>query len=222
MAAESIRSVLQAAAERYALTLTTAQFERLERYVTMVYRWQRIANLTAASGPASFVREHVVDCLAVLPHLQAGRLLDVGSGAGLPGLVIAICDPERPVVLLEARAKRARFLTQAVIELGLASVEVVNLRAEQFEPAQPCAVIVARALGALSEFAAVTRAAHSSTTLLYAMKAGVDADELAQVGAARVIPLVVPGYRERHLVVMSCNMSVNGGGYPGEAGGVVP
>lgn len=218
MAAGNTKSVLAAAAERYALALADEQLERLERYVEMVFRWQRIANLTAAAGPASFVREHVVDCLAVLPHLPPGRLLDVGSGAGLPGIVIAVCEPVRPVTLLEARAKRARFLTQAAIELDLAAVDVVNARAERFRPAAPYAVIITRAFGSLADFAAVTSGAQGAATELLAMKAAVLADELTQVGPSRVIPLTVPGFRERQLVAISCSVP----GRAGEAGGLVP
>lgn len=202
MAGGRVPDLLSAAAARYGLALDAQALGRLERYVALVMRWQRIANLTAAGDAATFVREHVVDCLAVVPALADGALLDVGSGAGLPGVVIAICQPERPVTLLEARAKRARFLTQVAIELGLTRVSVVNARAESWRPAAPCAAIISRAFGSLAEFARATAGAQGPQTLLYAMKATLDAAELAACPGARRIALEVPGYRERCLVVM--------------------
>lgn len=220
MAADSIRGVLAAAAERYGLGLDAAALDRLEQYIALIFRWQRIANLTAAKRPASFVREHVVDCLAVVPHLGDGSVLDVGSGAGLPGLVIAICEPERAVTLLEARAKRVRFLTQAVIELGLRRVAVSAGRAEDFRPPEPYDWIIARAFGSFSEFARVTRSAQGPGTQLVAMKAAIAPTELAEFDAAtiEIKKLDVPGMRERHLLLLRSASASS----PQEGDGLVP
>ena len=149
-----------------------------------------------------------------LAELNPGpRVLDVGSGAGLPGIVLAIANPALDIALLEPRAKRARFLTQVRIELGLEHVAIVRARVEAHSPVAPYDDIVTRALGSFAGFVSATRHLHAPGTRLTAMKARFDASEFdastgapnaAPAAAARVsvIPLTVPGYRDRCLVTL--------------------
>ena len=99
-----VRALLGQAAQGYGLSLSDPQLDQLERYIAMVMSWGRVANLTAATSALAFAREQLVDSLAVVPHIGPGRLLDVGSGNGLPGIVLAIVLPDLTVTALEPRA----------------------------------------------------------------------------------------------------------------------
>ena len=208
-----ICALLGGAAHDYGLSVSETQLAQLARYVAMTMSWARIANLTGATNALAFAREQVVDCLAVVPHAGSGRLLDVGSGNGLPGVVLAIALPALSVTLLEPRAKRARFLSQVRIELGLANVEVICARVEDHHPSQAYDTVVTRAFGALSEFIAASRALLGAHTRLLAMKGHLDPTELADCGlpatALRCIALAVPGYAERHLVVVKVDAAAS-------------
>lgn len=218
--ANPVRAVLAEAAARYGVPLADPQLDRLERYIAMVMSWSRVANLTGAASALAFAREQVVDSLAVVPHIGRGRLLDVGSGNGLPGVVLAIARPDLAVTLLEPRAKRARFLTQVRIELALANVEVMCARVEDHRPRQDYDMLIARALARLPDFLAATGALRGPRTQLLAMKGQLLDAELAAcalpAAALRTIALAVPGYAERHLVI------INADGSTSEAGPFVP
>ena len=209
-----IRTLFAGAADAYGFSLCELQLDQLVRYVAMTMSWGRIANLTGANSALVFAREQVIDCLAVVPHAGEGRLLDVGSGNGLPGVVLAIALPALSVTLLEPRAKRARFLTQVRIELALDNVEVVCARVEDHHPHHTYDTVLSRAFGALSEFYKASRALCGIHTRLLAMKAYLEPTELADCGLPSAdlccIPLAVPGYNERHLVVIEASATSDG------------
>lgn len=119
---------MEDAARALAISLSHEHREKLAAYAELVLRWNRFANLTGAPDAPSFVRKFIADALAIAPFVQGERVADLGSGAGLPGVVLAILAPARQAVLVEARARRARFLRQVSIELGLENVEVVGTR----------------------------------------------------------------------------------------------
>ncbi len=202
----SLATLLDAAAAAQGLSLDERARERLVAYVALVRKWGRIANLTGDTTPAVFTREQVADCLAVVPYAGRGRLLDIGSGNGLPGIVLAIAQPELEVTLLEPRAKRARFLTQARIELELANVAVVEGRVEDHHPTQSYDTLIARAVAALPALLTAARHLLHPEARLLAMKGHLAPSELALPGVAPTAVethrLVVPGYAERHLVVV--------------------
>lgn len=198
---EASLASVSAAAAKLGVALDGASLARLARYAALVRKWSAITNLTAAETPAQFLEEHVVDCIAVVPHLPGPRVLDVGSGAGLPGIVLAIARADLTVTLLEPRAKRARFLTQAVIELELASVSVACERVEDYRPAVPYDDVVTRALGEFTKFVGAAGHLHERGARLTAMKADASAETLpGSEVPVRVIPLDVPGYRDRCLL----------------------
>ena len=209
-----MRALFSSAADADGFALSETQLAQLTRYVAMTMSWGRIANLTGARSALAFAREQVVDCLAVVPHAGHGRLLDVGSGNGLPGVVLAIVLPALSVTLLESRAKRARFLTQVRIELGLANVQIVCARVEAHHPLQAYDTVLARAFGPLAQFLAASRALCGAHTRVLAMKAYLEPAELADCGvpaaALRQITLAVPGYAARHLVVVQAGAMLNG------------
>ena len=128
--------------------------EKLLDLVALIAKWNRVYNLTAVREPAKMLTHHVLDSVAVAPYLPDGALLDIGSGAGLPGIPLAIIAPQRRVTLLDSNQKKSAFQRQAVIDLGLANVEVVNARVEEWGTPQRFAVVISRAFSDLAQFVA--------------------------------------------------------------------
>lgn len=182
---------------------------RLLAYVALLARWNRVYNLTAVRDPAEMMRRHVLDSLAVLPHLQGPRVIDVGSGAGLPGIPLAIASPACRFVLLDANAKKTRFLIHAVGELALTNVEVVRSRVEDYRPESGFDSVISRAFASLADMLALTARLCRPGGRLLAMKGRIEPDELAAIPPAYGVPVTtvlhVPGVRaERHLVSLAC------------------
>ncbi len=187
------------------LALDAAQQQRLLAYLALLLKWNKAYNLTAVRDPLEMVTKHLLDSLALLPHLQGGRLLDVGSGAGLPGIPLAIAAPQREVTLLDANSKKTRFLLQAKGELGLYNLSVVHSRVEQYRPERLFDTVTARAFASLAELYQDTAHLLAPGGCLLAMKGEYPAQELAAlpqgVVVREVIAVTVPGLRaQRHLV----------------------
>lgn len=180
--------------------------ETLSRYVTLIAKWNRVYNLTAVRDPEDMVTHHILDSLSVLPHLPDGRMLDVGSGAGLPGIPLAVASP-RNVTMVDSNHKKATFITQACIELQLKNTKAVCSRLEDFNPPELYDAVVSRAFSDLNEFARLAGRFCAEGGRLYAMKGVYPYEEIALlpegVRLDQVIPLHVPGLdAERHLVVL--------------------
>ncbi|WP_298134966.1 16S rRNA (guanine(527)-N(7))-methyltransferase RsmG [Acidiferrobacter sp.] len=180
---------------------------RLLAYLETLARWNRVFNLTAVRDPEDMVARHLLDSLAILPHLPAGRLLDVGSGAGLPGIPIAVLQPQRPVVLLDRSRKRMDFLTEVVARMALTQVVLVHGRVEDHTPGAPYDVITARAFASLNDIAAATGRLLAQGGIIAAMKGALPTEEIASVAppfaVAAVHALQVPGLAaKRHLVAL--------------------
>jgi 16S rRNA (guanine527-N7)-methyltransferase len=185
-------------------------YEKLLGFVALLGKWNRTYNLTAIREPEQMVTHHVLDSLAVLPHLPRDdglRLLDIGSGGGVPGLPLAIARPSWRCVLIDASQKKGAFLQQAAIELGLGNVEAVTTRVEDYAAAAPFDAVISRAFSDLATFARTGQRLLATHGRLYAMKGAYPEDELAALPASvRVVAspaLAVPGLdARRHLVVM--------------------
>jgi 16S rRNA (guanine527-N7)-methyltransferase len=191
-----------------ALALPTGAAAKLMSYLDLLAKWNKVYNLTAIRDPLQAVSHHLLDSLAVLPELpdRSGALADVGSGAGLPGIPIAIAEPTRPVTLNDANEKKSAFLRQAVIELGLANATVHLGRVEDWRPAQGFAIVISRGFASLVDFIAACRHLAAPSGVLAAMKGVYPGDELAQVPADcdchDVRRIKVPMLdAERHLVL---------------------
>lgn len=189
------------------LEIPAATQHKLLDYLALIQKWNQVYNLTAIRETEKMVSHHLLDCLAVVPHVRAHSIIDVGSGAGLPGIPLALALPQSRVTLLEANHKKATFLKQAVIELGLGNVEVVCERVEAWQSQERFEIVISRAFSDLPEFlaAAGRRCADSGTVA--AMKGIYPDEEIAQLPPGfelcSVVPLTVPGLEaERHLVLM--------------------
>ncbi|AHF02526.1 methyltransferase GidB [Marichromatium purpuratum 984] len=145
---ERLGERLQAGCAALGIAPTAAQHNQLIDYLQLLVRWNRAYNLTAVRDPDEMVVRHLLDSLAVLPHLLGERVLDLGTGPGLPGLVLAIAVPECRVRLLDSNGKKVRFVRQAVLELGLANAEPVQARIETYRPGEKFSTIVSRAVAA--------------------------------------------------------------------------
>jgi 16S rRNA (guanine527-N7)-methyltransferase len=176
------------------------------RYLQLLERWNRVHNLTAVTGAEAMLDRHVLDSLSVLPRVQGDRVLDVGSGAGLPGLILALADPSREYLLLDAAAKRVRFLRAAIAELGLAHVQARHGRVEDLHPEAGFATVVSRAFAAPPEF--VRRAGHCVAPggrMLAMLGQAAAAEEALPAGwyYRRVEPVRIPGSSAtRHIAVI--------------------
>jgi 16S rRNA (guanine527-N7)-methyltransferase len=184
--------------------------DRLAAFLALLAKWNRTYNLTAIREPEQMVTHHVLDALAVLPHLPPGvslHALDVGSGGGVPGIPLAIARPSWRFVLLDASHKKGAFLQQAAIEVGLDNVEPVTARIEDYAPSASFDVVIARAFSDLATFARAGARLLAPGGRLFAMKGAYPGDEIARLpSSVRVVAarsLAVPGLdSKRHLIVM--------------------
>ena len=188
-----------------ALPLSDDQQAKLLRFVDLLNKWNKAFNLTAVREPADMVVRHLLDSLAVLPHVSEESLLDVGTGAGIPGIPLAICRPEQALTLVDSNGKKTRFVKQAAQELGLVNVEVVQSRVEQYRMSSP--QVISRAFASLPDMVRMTAHLLAPGGRLLAMKATPTDVEMAGLRSSwniEHIPLTVPMLDEpRQLVVLS-------------------
>ena len=130
---------------------------RLLAYVHLLEKWNRTYNLTAVRAPEQMIPRHLLDSLAILPYLQGQRVLDMGTGAGLPGIPLAMARPDLDFVLLDSNAKKTRFVTQACAELGLKNIEITQERVEKYQPARPFDTLVSRAFSTIADMLVADR-----------------------------------------------------------------
>jgi 16S rRNA (guanine527-N7)-methyltransferase len=189
------------------LTLGAHTQKRLLDYIALIEKWNRVYNLTAIREPEKMVSHHLLDSLAVAQHLRARRLLDVGSGAGLPGIPLALANPDMQVTLLDSNHKKAAFLNQAVIELDLKNAEVCAERVESWQTQARFDVIISRAFSDIGEFLRITRHLLAPGGVFAAMKGLHPYEEIDKLPPGcrvlQVLPLTIPGLEgARHLVLI--------------------
>ncbi len=196
---------------RLQLELPPETQQKLLDYVALVQKWNKVYNLTAVRETDKILTHHLLDSLAVVPHVaNATTILDVGSGAGLPGIPLALALPQAQITLLDSNQKKTAFLHQALIELQLRNAGVVCERAEKYQSNQLFSVVVSRAFSDLAAFVAQAGRLVAPGGTLLAMKGVHPADEIAQLTGGEseftlsgVTSLSVPGLdAERHLVFL--------------------
>ncbi|WP_367347333.1 16S rRNA (guanine(527)-N(7))-methyltransferase RsmG [Stenotrophomonas bentonitica] len=191
-----------------AMGLDAALAPPLLTYLTLLNRWNKTYNLTAIRDPLEMVTRHLLDSLAMQPYLEQGTLADLGTGPGLPGIPLAIARPQLQVTLVESNGKKARFMREAVRQLGLGNARVAESRAEALDEPGAYDNLTARAMDTLAGIIAVGGHLLRPGGRLLAMKGVYPHDEIAQLPAGwqveQVLPLKVPGLTgERHLVVVA-------------------
>jgi len=197
---------LQAGIDRLGLELPAGAPDALIDYIELLARWNRAYNLTAVRDPEAMVIRHLLDSLAVLPHLpDCPRLLDIGSGPGIPGMILAICRPDSEVTLVDSNLKMTRFAAAARRALDLPNVEVRRERVERIEPAAGYACVISRAFASLADFVRLAAPLLAEQGRLFAMKGRLDPAELDGLPSGFAIVarhrLDVPGLdAERHLL----------------------
>lgn len=201
---KAVAQRLAAGVAALGVSLSDAQQQQLVDYVALLHKWNRAFNLTAVRDPQEMVTRHILDALAVLPWLGSGSTLDVGTGGGIPGIVLAIARPQQPFVLLDSNGKKTRFVRQAALELGLANVEVVQARVEQYR--NGASQVISRAFASLVDMVSVTGHLLEDGGHLLAMKGALVEQEIAALPPqwqAEAVELSVPGLAEaRYLVVL--------------------
>ena len=196
---------LESGCAALSLTLEPSQRDALASYLDLLLKWNRAYNLTAVRDPADMVTRHLLDSLAIAAYLPPGRCLDVGTGAGLPGVPLAIFYPQREFHLLDSNGKKTRFLFQVKTGLGLANMTVHQARVEHFRPAAPFDVVLSRAFASLADMVQGCRHLLSPGGRFLAMKGAFPQEELAALdGRFELLAshrLAVPGLEEeRHLL----------------------
>jgi len=182
----------------------------IDRYVSflqLLVQWNKAYNLTAIRTPDAMVTHHILDSLAVLPYLRGDHALDVGTGAGLPGFILALARPDMQWVLLDSRQKKIRFINQAIMELRVTNVETICVRAEEYRPEALFTTVITRAFGSLHKFYASAKHLITPEGILLAMK-GVDiAGEIEELQGLKDAPvlqvhsLAVPGVEKARCLV---------------------
>ena len=203
--ASDLSDRLSRGASQLGLALDGTAQERLLHLIALLARWNRAYNLTAVRDPLEMVSRHLLDSLAVAPFLFGASVLDLGTGAGLPGLPLAIVEPQRRFWLLDSNQKKLRFVRQAVLELRLDNVETVHARMETYRPGRNFSTIASRAVAATDLLGAAHRDLLARPGRLLLMK-GRDLDDVARMqdlsdGSVHVHPLRIPFLDvERHLI----------------------
>lgn len=198
--------ILRAGAAKLGLKLDEHTQTQLLAYVDLLFKWNKVYNLTAIRDKSEMVSHHLLDSLAVVPHLWPGRWLDVGSGGGMPGLVLAIVKPDWQFTLLDSNTKKTGFVQQAVIEIGLKNVSVHSGRVEEWHPEYRFDGIISRAFAELGDFLAVSQHLIAPKGRWAAMK-GQPEPELAGITKGfeieNIVSLKVPGIEAARSLVIA-------------------
>jgi 16S rRNA (guanine527-N7)-methyltransferase len=205
--------LLAAGIAEMGLAVTVEAQQKLLQYLSLLHKWNKVYNLTAVREPLEMVTLHLLDSLSVLLHIRAKSLLDVGSGGGLPGIVLAICLPTLQVTTIDTVQKKAIFMRQVKGELGLENLTVVHERVENFEPTEKFEAIISRAFSEIALFIKLTQHLIAENGQWLAMKGNVphhefERSEFEGLGfkPSKIISLKVAGLQaERHLVVFENN-----------------
>ncbi|MEH6625486.1 MAG: 16S rRNA (guanine(527)-N(7))-methyltransferase RsmG [Motiliproteus sp.] len=201
------REILCIGIKRLGFELNETQIQNLLDYLQLLHKWNRAYNLTAVRDPLQMVERHLLDSLSVGQHLESNRIIDVGTGPGLPGIPLAILYPQKQFALLDSNGKRTRFLQQVVIELGLKNVSIHHGRVESHQVPMLYDEVISRAFASLQDMLTWTDCVCAQGGRFLAMKGQYPKDELAVLpDAFRLVAghrLTVPGSdAERHLLII--------------------
>ena len=197
---------LRAGAEALGLSLQQTQYDQLLEYLYLLEKWNRVYNLTAIHGLSKMIHYHLLDSLSLMPGLgECRKAIDVGSGAGLPGIPLAIAMPETFWVMLDSSSRKTRFIRQAIIHCGLKNAQVVQTRVQDYHAPDSPDFIVSRAYASLHEFCDSVAHLMGPGTRLLTMKTGLNPEEAGKLDRSRFTyeeeKLQVPGISEERSLV---------------------
>ena len=205
----SQQAILEQGIADAGLVISQPTQQKLLVYLALMQKWNKVHNLTAVRDPDEMVTLHLLDSLAVLPFIDGKSLLDVGSGAGLPGIPLAICLPELKVTVIDSNQKKVSFMRQAKAELGIANLEVLGGRVEEIQPDHKFDIVISRAFSDLSLFISLTYQLCDAHGKWLAMKGVypdaelVELEQKTKLKPSKVEVLKVPGLEaQRHLVFL--------------------
>ena len=202
----SAQELLVAGIQQLGLAFDGLKVEKLLQFIQLIQKWNKAYNLTAVTELPEMVTLHLLDSLAILPYINSSRIIDIGTGAGLPGIPLAIAQPEKQFVLLDSNAKKTRFVQQAIVELQLPNVNVVHARVESYQPEQPFDTILTRAFASLADIQKLTAHLLADHGEILAMKGHPTAEEIDQIhGHYQVLPLHIPGVHADRCLVKYAN-----------------
>ncbi|HDR0673793.1 TPA: 16S rRNA (guanine(527)-N(7))-methyltransferase RsmG [Pasteurella multocida] len=204
---QQLSQKLEILLKQTALSITDQQKEQLIKLVLLLNKWNKAYNLTSVRDPMEMLVKHILDSVVVSPHLQGKNFIDVGTGPGLPGLPLAIVNPNKHFVLLDSLGKRISFIRNAIRELGLDNVEAVLSRVEEYHPEQPFDGVLSRAFASLKDMTDWCQHLPKQDGYFYALKGLYHQEEVEELSEKftiqQVIRLQVPELiGERHLVIV--------------------
>ncbi len=204
---QTLNDLLKSALSENNMTVSAPVEEALIQYLNLLKTWNHAFNLTAITEPRDMVYLHLIDSLAAAPFIKNTHCLDVGSGAGLPGIPLALTHPEQQWVTIDKSSKKMRFITQVIAELKLTNLQAVANRVEDFHPSEKFNTIISRAYGTLRLFIESTAHLLNSDGIFIAMKGKYPQDELDHLPAGfqvkSVTPIQLKGLEvERHIIIM--------------------
>ena len=205
---ERCKDMLHTGLNTLGLTVNGQQTGQLLAFIQLLSKWNKTYNLTAIRRQEDMVALHLLDSLAILPYIQGQRAIDIGTGAGLPGIPLAICLPNVQFTLLDSNAKKTRFVQQAILELKLTNARIQHSRVEDYQPEQRFDTATTRAFASLPVVIDLTRHLLANEGIVLAMTGQPLIEETAQLGNnATLVPLHVPGVdAERHVVRIQPNL----------------
>ena len=204
---ENCQNILQHGLKELAITASENQLNSLLAFIQLIEKWNKAYNLTAVRNKEDMARLHILDSLTVLPFIEGGRVADIGTGAGLPGIPLAIFLPEVEFLLVDSNSKKTRFVQQAILELKLTNVTVIHSRVEQITPEQPFSTVIMRAFASLTEIMQLTSHLLDKQGILLAMKGQKMNEDMEAISHPySIIPLSIPGVEAER-----CLIKIEGG-----------
>lgn len=198
---ETCKKILISGLESLNLSVAEDKVEQLLGFIKLLEKWNKAYNLTAIRDKEDMVRLHLLDSLAILPFIEGKRVIDIGTGAGLPGIPLAIYLSETEFTLLDSNAKKTRFVQQAILELKLKNVSVCHNRVEQYHPDKKFDTVITRAFASLSDIVELTAHLLSKNGVLLAMKGQSPDVPKLESAITTLIPVNVPGITAERCLV---------------------
>ncbi|MDQ8039294.1 MAG: 16S rRNA (guanine(527)-N(7))-methyltransferase RsmG [Rickettsiella sp.] len=205
-----LHSALHKQLTENSLTFSHPVIAKLADYLLLIERWNRVYNLTSIHNPTQMIPKHILDSLSISPYLQGTRILDVGTGAGLPGIPLALTHPNYHFTLLDSNGKKTRFITHVIQKLAISNIDIIQARVENFRVSLCFDTIITRAFSTLTDFLKKTQHLACSKGIFLSMKGQYPTEEINKLDSNFVVTSVnsvnIIGLNERrHVIVIKLN-----------------